>query len=148
MINDISSMFLYDADKDHDSKLFLKARMDPVPFVKVREWVVSMAIDPHLKNEKRTQMLFQGTWELLRTAVNDCQTNTSVGRFIAINLFRWVSFGMAADPKSKKWRATPGIFYTALNTQINYDNKFRANQESIINTTVPTVWWPFPLGKW
>ena len=37
MINDISSMFLYDADKDHDSKLFLKARMDPVPFVKVRE---------------------------------------------------------------------------------------------------------------
>lgn len=34
MIDDISSMFLYDADKDHDSKLFLKARMDPVPFVK------------------------------------------------------------------------------------------------------------------
>jgi len=66
-----------------------------------------MAIDPHLKNEKRTQMLFQRlsrykTWELLRTAVNDCQTITSIGRFIAINLFRWVSFDMAADPKSKK----------------------------------------------
>lgn len=37
MIDDVTSMFLYDAHKDHDSKLFLKARMDPVPFVKVRE---------------------------------------------------------------------------------------------------------------